>query len=82
MVTVNLFGGKQFKQGHLSIGSCKWILMAVIFCGKNFLSCVNDNTTQLCELFLQWNNKGFQKEDYLKHIYLIKILNSNELSEA
>ena len=36
----------------------------------------------LCILFLQWNNKGFHKYDYLKHIYLIKILNSNEFSEA
>ena len=34
-ITVNLFGRKQFKQGHLSIGSWKWILMEVIFCGKN-----------------------------------------------
>ena len=32
--------------------------------------------------FLQWNNKGFHKYDYLKHIYLIKILSSNEFSEA
>ena len=34
MLTVNLFGGKQFKQGHLSTGSWQWILTEVIFCGK------------------------------------------------
>ena len=42
MLTVNLFGGKQFKQGHLSIGSWKWIFMKVIFCGKNVLSVLRE----------------------------------------
>ena len=42
MLTVNLFGGKQFKQGHLSIGSLKWILMEVIFSGKNVLSVLRE----------------------------------------
>ena len=42
MLTVNLFGGKQFKQGHLSIGSWKWILMEVILCGKNVLSVLRE----------------------------------------
>ena len=35
----------------------------------------------LC-IFLQWNNKGFHKYDYLEHIYLIKILKRNEFSEV
>ena len=38
MLTVNLFGDKQFKQGHLSLGSWKWILVEVMSCGKNTLS--------------------------------------------
>ena len=38
----------------------------------------SDNMT-LCS-FLQWNSKGFYKYDYLKHIYLIKVLNRNEYS--
>ena len=42
MLTVNHFGGKQIKQGHLSIGSWKWILMEVIFCGKNVLSVLRE----------------------------------------
>ena len=44
------------------------------------LAITSDNMT-LC-IFLQWNNKLFHKYDYLKHIYLIKILNSNEFSKA
>ena len=42
MLTVNLFGGKQFKQGDLFIGSWKWILMEVIFCGKKVLSVLRE----------------------------------------
>ena len=42
MFTVNPFGGKQFKQGHLSIGSLKWILMEVILSGKNVLSVLRE----------------------------------------
>ena len=36
------FWGKQFKQGHLSIGTRKWSLMEVIFCGKNVLSVLKE----------------------------------------
>ena len=42
MLTVNLFGGKQFKQGHLSKGSLKWIIMEVIFSGKNVWSVLRE----------------------------------------
>ena len=35
-------GGKQLKQGHLSIGSWKWMLMEVIFRGKNVLSVLRE----------------------------------------
>ena len=42
MLKVNLLGGKQFKQGHLSIGSWKWIHMEVIFCAKNVLSVLRE----------------------------------------
>ena len=42
MLTVNLFGGKQFKQLNLCIGSWKWILMEVIFCGKSVLSVLRE----------------------------------------
>ena len=42
MLTVNLFWGKQFKQGHLSIDSWKGILIEVIFCGKNVVSILRE----------------------------------------
>ena len=42
MLTVNLLGGKQFKQGHLSLGSWKWILVDVKSCGKNALSVLTE----------------------------------------
>ena len=42
MLIGNLFGGKEFKQGHLSIGSLKWILMEVISSGKNVLSVLRE----------------------------------------
>ena len=51
-----------------------------VMCELKMLTITSDNMT-LCN-FLQWNNKEFHKYDYLEHIYLIKILNSNEFSEA
>ena len=51
-----------------------------IMCELKILTITSDKMT-LC-IFLQWNNKGFHKYGYLNHIYLIKILNSNEFSEA
>ena len=50
-------------------------------CELKMLTITSDNMT-LCIFFLQRNNKGFHKYDYLEHIYLIQILNSNEFSEA
>ena len=35
---VNILGGKQLKQGHLPLASWKWILVEIMFCGKNALS--------------------------------------------
>ena len=42
MLTVKLFRGKQFKQGHLSLGSWKWSLVKVMSCGKNALSVLRE----------------------------------------
>ena len=42
MLTVNLFEGKQFKHGHLSIGSLKWILTEIILSGRNVLSVLRE----------------------------------------
>ena len=52
-----------------------------VMCELKMLTITCDNVTLF---FLQWDNKGFHKikYDYLEHIYLIKILNSNEFSEA
>ena len=43
MLTVNLFGGKQFKQGHLSLGSWKRILVEVMSCEKNVFSVLRES---------------------------------------
>ena len=37
-------------------------------CELKMLTVTSDNMT-VC-IFLQWNNKGFHKYDYLKHIYV------------
>ena len=50
-------------------------------CELKMLTITSDNMT-VCIFLLQWNNNGCHRYDYLKHIYLIKILNSNEFSEA
>ena len=47
-----------------------WVFMILrhrVMCELKMLAITSDNMTVF---FLQWNNKGFHKYDYLKHIYL------------
>ena len=48
-------------------------------CELKMLTITSDNMTVY---FFTMEQKGFHKYDYIKHIYLLKILNSNEFSES